>query len=132
MGNTEKLSEKLSEELRGANAVVYLAARAYKPGAYSGRVALFRSGLEPMSLHRDTTLGWKDVATQMVVEEVPGDHREIFDDPAVRVLAAQLSEQLEHAPTSSLAAYPASHPDNQDAPRVAVKTLPQRVPQGTL
>ena len=132
MGNTDKLSEKASEELRGANAVVYLAARAYKPGPYSGRVALFRSGLEPMSLHRDTTLGWKDVATHMVVEEVPGDHREIFDDPAVRVLAAQLSAQLEPALTSSLPAFPASRPENQEAYRAAVKTLPQRVPQGTL
>jgi len=132
MGHTEKLSEKASEELRGANAVVYLAARAYKPGPYSGRVALFRSGLEPMSLHRDTTLGWKDVATHMVVEEVPGDHREIFDDPAVRVLAAQLSEQLEPALTSSSPAFPATRPENQEASRATVKTLPQRVPQGTL
>jgi non-ribosomal peptide synthetase component F/thioesterase domain-containing protein len=125
-------TEKLSEELRGANAVVYLAAQAFKPGPYSGRVALFRSGLEPMSLHRDTTLGWKDVATRMVVEEVPGDHREIFDEPAVRVLAAQLNEQLGHEPALSVSPFDRSRAENEDAAGSAVNPVGRQMPQGTL
>ncbi len=125
-------TEQLSGELRGANAVVYLAARSYKPGPYSGRVALFRSALEPLSLHRDPMLGWSDVASRMVVEEVPGNHREIFDEPAVRVLAAQLTEQLEHEPALSVQAYPASRAEFHDGSRIAANALSQRMPQGTL
>lgn len=126
-------TEALTGDLRGANAVVYLAARAYKPGPYSGRVALFRSGLEPLSLHRDTTLGWKDVADRMVVEEIPGDHREIFDEPAVHVLAAALSEQLEMEPaTAAIQAVPVRYQEFHSGSAIAVNPLPRRIPQGTL
>lgn len=126
-------TEALTGDLRGANAVVYLAARAYKPGLYSGRVALFRSGLEPLSLHRDTTLGWKDVADRMVVAEIPGDHREIFDEPAVHVLAARLSEQLEAEPiTAASKALPEPRQEFHSGAAITVNTLPQRIPQGML
>jgi non-ribosomal peptide synthetase component F/thioesterase domain-containing protein len=125
-------TEKLSGELRGANAVVYLAAGAYKPGLYSGRVALFRSALEPLSLHRDPMLGWSDVATRMVLEEVPGDHREIFDEPAVRVLAAQLSEQLGYEPALSIQPLPVSRTEFHDTSRIAANSVSQTIPQGTL
>jgi len=126
-------TEVLSGDLRGANAVVYLAARTYKPGPYSGRVGLFRSGFEPLSLHRDTTLGWKDVAERLVVEEVPGDHREIFDEPAVHVLAARLSEQLEtEPPTAAIQPLPGSRQESHSGSGITVNALPQRIPQGTL
>src|SRR5579871_419673 len=126
-------TEALTGDLRGANAVVYLAARAYRPGPYSGRVALFRSGLEPLSLHRDTTLGWKDVADRLVVDEIPGDHREIFDEPAVHVLAARLSEQLEAEPVLAASqALPESRQEVHSGSVITVSTLPQRIPQGML
>jgi len=125
-------TEALSGDLRGANAVVYLAARAYKPGPYSGRVALFRSGLEPLSLHRDPTLGWKDVADRMVVDEIPGDHREIFDEPAVHVLAARLSGQLEAETAGTIQAVPGSRQESHSGSAITVNALPQRIPQGTL
>jgi thioesterase domain-containing protein len=126
-------TEALTGDLRGANAVVYLAARAYKPGAYSGRVALFRSGLEPLTLHRDTTLGWKDVAERLVVDEIPGDHREIFDEPAVHVLAARLGEQLEAGPsTAAIQPLPGSRQELHSGSAITVNHLPHRIPQGTL
>jgi thioesterase domain-containing protein/acyl carrier protein len=126
-------TEQLSGELRGANAVVYLAARAYRPGTYSGRVALFRSALEPMSLHRDPMLGWSDVSTQMAVEEVPGDHREIFDEPAVRVLAAQLSSWLALKPEDlSVVTYPVAVRELRDGSTVTASAMTRRLPQETL
>lgn len=126
-------TEQLSGELRGANAVVYLAARSYKPGPCAGRVALFRSALEPLSLHRDPMLGWSDLATHMVVEEVPGDHREIFDEPAVRVLAAQLSEHLQHEPSPQvLQVVPMPRTQFNEDSRITANALSQRIPQGTL
>ena len=125
-------TEALTGDLRGANAVVYLAARAYKPGPYTGRVALFRSGVEPLSLHRDTTLGWKDMAGRLVVDEIPGDHREIFDEPAVHVLAACLSRQLETEPAAPTETLPALRQEVHSGSAITVNALPQRIPQGTL
>jgi len=87
-------TQEVSEELKDASAVVYLAARAYQPGPYDGRVALFRSALEPMSLHRDPKLGWKELIPQLEVEEIPGDHRQILEEPAVAILAQAMNARL--------------------------------------
>ncbi len=87
-------AQEVSAELKDASAVVYLAARAYQPGPYDGRVALFRSALEPMSLHRDPKLGWKDLIPQLEVEEIPGDHRQILEEPAVAMLAREMNVRL--------------------------------------
>ncbi len=93
-------TQEVSEELKDASAVVYLAARAYQPGPYEGRVALFRSALEPMSLHRDPKLGWKELIPQLEVDEIPGDHRQILEEPAVAILARAMNDRL--APSASL------------------------------
>jgi thioesterase domain-containing protein len=90
----DEKTQEVSEELKDASAVVYLAARAYQPGPYEGRVALFRSALEPMSLHRDPKLGWKELIPQIEVEEIPGDHRQILEEPAVAILARAMNDRL--------------------------------------
>ena len=87
-------AQEVSAELKDASAVVYLAARAYQPGPYDGKVALFRSALEPMSLHRDPKLGWKELIPQLEVEEIPGDHRQILEEPAVAMLAREMNVRL--------------------------------------
>ena len=92
-------TQEVSEELKDASAVVYLAARAYQPGPYHGRVALFRSALEPMSLHRDPKLGWKELIPQLEVEEIPGDHRQILEEPAVAILARAMNDRLVQSPS---------------------------------
>ena len=63
----------------------------YRPEPYSGRVLLFRHG----SRSGDPLLGWGGFFTgKFEVCEVPGTHREIFEEPNVRVMADKFSESL--------------------------------------
>jgi len=67
----------------------------YQPKPYPGRVLLFRHGGRPANAAEDQLLGWKGLLTGSVeVCEVFGNHRGIFREPNVRVMADKLSESL--------------------------------------
>lgn len=67
----------------------------YRPQRYPGRVLLFRRGSQEDTPPVDELLGWGGLFTgRFEVCEVPGDHREIFREPNVRVMAEKLSESL--------------------------------------
>ncbi len=75
----------------------------YVPKVYPGRAILFRVR-EPFKgdwsqwCELDPRLGWgKLVAGGLEIQEVPGNHMNMFDEPYVRVLAEKLKASLDQA-----------------------------------
>jgi thioesterase domain-containing protein/acyl carrier protein len=67
---------------------------AYRPKPYPGRIHLLRAERQPTSEvydYGDPHMGWSGLAQGgIVIHPVPGDHASILDEPAARVLAAQM------------------------------------------
>ena len=73
----------------------FQAGKAYVPGPYPGRIALFRSSENPAP---DLRLGWGSVVAGPVdVCVVPGTHTSILMEPNVQILAEKLSHCLREA-----------------------------------
>jgi thioesterase domain-containing protein len=65
----------------------------YVPGAYAGRLTLFRAAVPQWvgTDFSDPTMGWGQLAAGGVeVRPVPGDHLSLFDEPHVGALALSL------------------------------------------
>ena len=90
------------ENLRHASGFQYLAVESYDPEPTEVPVVLFRSQFLQTGLFRDPELGWGEIARGgLVVHEVPGNHRAIFDEPGVGLLADALIGHLKNqAPPS--------------------------------
>lgn len=79
--------------------------RDYVPQVYPGRAILFRTSEQPVELLNwatiDSDLGWGNlVAGGLEIQEVPGNHFNMFTEPYVRVLAAKLKTCLEESQLS--------------------------------
>jgi amino acid adenylation domain-containing protein len=73
------------------------AATQYIPGIYPGRITLFRAteGVFYSQSYLDAGLGWHGLTSQgLQVHDVPGDHMQMLQDPAVVVLAEKLQAEL--------------------------------------
>lgn len=69
--------------------------RAYRPGAYAGRVVLCSASGRPSEYHADATLGWKTCATGPIeLHTVPGDHITMMRMPQVGILVECLEPYL--------------------------------------
>ncbi|HWF18044.1 MAG TPA: amino acid adenylation domain-containing protein, partial [Verrucomicrobiae bacterium] len=64
------------------------------PKRYKGKVTLFRSRGHPLLCSYDGQCGWDELASQVEMHVVPGEHESILEEPHVRVLAAKLKECL--------------------------------------
>ncbi|MFY9824624.1 MAG: thioesterase domain-containing protein [Thermoanaerobaculia bacterium] len=77
--------------------------RSYRPGAYPGRITLFRpaADLDDPAAIADPTIGWGALSPHVEIETVPGDHISALAEPHVRTLAARLRTRidLERSPT---------------------------------
>ena len=68
----------------------------YQPAPYAGRTLLFRHTDGAMSNAEDPLLGWGGLCVgEFEVCDVPGDHRGIFAEPNVQVMAEKLSHSLQ-------------------------------------
>jgi amino acid adenylation domain-containing protein len=76
--------------LRNLGDILYLAASAYRPQRYTGRVALFQAKNRPAGGNWDQQFSWKQLAAALEVHEVPGYHDSIFLEPNVETLAKEL------------------------------------------
>jgi amino acid adenylation domain-containing protein len=71
-----------------------VAARRYKPLSCSSVVTLFKAA-SPRAFTGDPSFGWAAVAQKGVeVEDIPGDHSTMLDQPNLQVLAARLDHRL--------------------------------------
>jgi amino acid adenylation domain-containing protein len=66
----------------------------YQPAPYSGPVLLFRRGDRPTGRFRDAQYGWGKLISRLVIREVPGQHVDMFLEPAVEIVAQELSARL--------------------------------------
>jgi non-ribosomal peptide synthetase component F/thioesterase domain-containing protein len=69
----------------------------YEPGAYPGRITLFRSTQEPTGLLFDPLAGWAAFAQGVDLELVEGNHFTIFQDPGATQMAARMGSMIEKA-----------------------------------
>jgi thioesterase domain-containing protein len=72
----------------------------YEPGAYPGRITLFRSTQEPTGLLFDPLAGWAEFAQGVDLELVEGNHFTIFQDPGATQMAARMGAMIETASAS--------------------------------
>lgn len=73
------------------------AALKYNPRFYPARVALFRSDELASWFLPDMTMEWAVLTEDQDIHLVPGAHRGMLREPAVKVLAASLSNSIENA-----------------------------------
>lgn len=67
----------------------------YRPRPFTGRVTLFRSRIHPLFCSFDERYGWGELAGDVSVRIVPGEHESILEEPNVASLAAQLRHCLD-------------------------------------
>jgi thioesterase domain-containing protein/acyl carrier protein len=74
---------------------MYLMGRRYRPKPYNGRVVLFRRSRRAISGYLDAKLGWgRLIAGEFDVVKVETDHDDMFDEPQVQHVAAELAARL--------------------------------------
>jgi amino acid adenylation domain-containing protein len=77
------------------------AAKDYKPTVFSGRATLFWSEYQDWYIDRHPTLGWGDLVTDgLDIQQIPGNHSTLMQEPHVRVLARKLQLSIEEAAKS--------------------------------
>jgi acyl-CoA synthetase (AMP-forming)/AMP-acid ligase II/thioesterase domain-containing protein/acyl carrier protein len=97
------LGHHLPSALRGAADNNLLAARAYRPKVYHGRIVVFLDSETPIRGPHDPAWAWGELATGgLEVHRVPGKHGDIFREPHVRVLAEKLRAYLDKAQANEL------------------------------
>ena len=73
------------------------AALKYKSRYYPGTVTLFRSDVIASWFLPDMTMEWASLTDDQDVYLIPGGHRDMLREPAVKTLAASLFESIENA-----------------------------------
>ena len=71
------------------------ASEAYRIKFYSGRVHLFRAETQLEFLGGGEDLGWSGVLSDLVIEEVPGDHGTINTGANLKIMAQKVRECLQ-------------------------------------
>ena len=69
----------------------------YTPQRYDGAVLLFRSHYLQTGRFHDPTMGWGQYVARLTVQETPGDHDEMFSEPAVEHVATALTKLFNNA-----------------------------------
>ena len=105
MGNRiqQRAERRLAIAPREPSKAVFVAAHEYRPRPYPGRAMLFRCALQSTKPHFDPKLGWGDLLGDgLEICEMPGDHRDMFLEANVDLLAQQLDRALTEARTSDV------------------------------
>jgi thioesterase domain-containing protein len=71
-----------------------LASESYRIRSYDGRVFLFRAETQPDFFTGGPDLGWSGVLSDLVVEDIPGDHGTINTGTNLKVLAQKIRDCL--------------------------------------
>jgi thioesterase domain-containing protein/acyl carrier protein len=91
------LGRPLPPALRQVQHANYKALRDYAPPPYPGAVAFFSASGEPPEFRQEKQAGWAVLADTVDVQEVPGDHITMMNEPHVGALAARLAACLDRA-----------------------------------
>jgi thioesterase domain-containing protein/acyl carrier protein len=74
-----------------SESILSLAAARYRPKPYNGRLVLFQRSARPTGPYYDAKFGWGELVDRLEIQEVPGDHKDMFLEPNVQTLAEKLS-----------------------------------------
>ena len=75
--------------------VLGLAAAAYEPRPYNGRVVFLEAADQPVALHLGSRLGWPELAAGgLDVRVVPGTHTNLLEGPQAPAVAETLDSLL--------------------------------------
>jgi thioesterase domain-containing protein/non-ribosomal peptide synthetase component F len=86
---------KMEEQTTFADQVVFAASRKYKAREWEGNVLFFRSSEQPTGKYLAHDMGWSElVKSGAEITTLPGDHRQIFDDPGAKILAGEITALL--------------------------------------
>jgi len=86
---------KMEEQTTYVDQVVFAASRRYKAKPWDGRTLFFRSSEQPSGRFLADDMGWSElVRSNVSITTLPGDHRQIFDDPGAGILAEKISDLL--------------------------------------
>lgn len=100
-GDQAQLSPS-SQHLEAVRAVCETAARQYRPQPYPGETILLRATEQPedsrfQPVRLDPTLGWEGLIAALKIQDVPGTHFSLLDEPHVHTLAETLRACLQSA-----------------------------------
>jgi amino acid adenylation domain-containing protein len=87
----------LPPTLKAVRAAHRVANSRYVMRRYEGGVTLFTPGDLSLRGSDDPRAAWKEFASDVEIQEVPGDHDSMLDEPHVRILGERLVECLERA-----------------------------------
>lgn len=84
------------EEFTEVDRLVERAVTAYKPEKFRGKTLLLCSAEQPSGPFIDADMGWGKFleGTPPQIIRLPGDHRQIFEDPGAAILAAAVEASL--------------------------------------
>jgi len=90
LGDVEE--DQIPDRMRGVMEANISALRRYIPGKYVGKIILFRS----MDHGKGVYYGWNELTSEdVVIYDVPGNHRGILQESNVPVLAKQLRKCID-------------------------------------
>lgn len=91
---------RLTEEMRPSEQLEYTASRTFLPDPLRGSILVFRSEEQPTGPLLAPDMGWGALLGRSCsVEQLPGDHREIFNLPGAKMMADR-ARQILGAPPS--------------------------------
>jgi thioesterase domain-containing protein len=65
--------------------------------AFAGRLTLFRGGAQPEGLSFDHDMGWRGLASSLVVHEMDGHHTDAYKEPSISRWISVLRDVLGQA-----------------------------------
>ena len=84
----------IDPNLREPAQILALAATEYSPQPYLGPVLLFRPQSRPAGSFADAAFGWSELVPRLRTVDVPGNHKDMFQEPNVETMAAALEDLL--------------------------------------
>ena len=92
----QQLGRPIPSWMRDSDKILIHCYYCYQPAPYAGRTLLFRHASRPKRDADDPLLGWGGLCVgEFEACDVPGNHREIFIEPNVQIMAEKLSHSLE-------------------------------------
>ena len=92
----QRLGRPIPSWMRASDKILIHCFYRYQPAPYEGRMLLFRHASRPKRNAEDPLLGWGGLCVgEFEACDVPGNHREIFVEPNVQVMAEKRSHSLQ-------------------------------------
>jgi hypothetical protein len=87
-------SRKVVDRYRVFPPYLRIAVMKYEGVPYDGKITIFRADKQPIGVIPDPTLGWKGMAAELEILDVPGYHANVVSEPRLRFLVEKLQPAL--------------------------------------